>query len=107
MPSTVQPVVLSEAMAVRALGDAAFYAKLPEFSSLKRQRQAIDARNAAGGCGGCRKQTLHHTLFRTFVDMASSLDANARQRFRQYFGAGSMMVNTVDPRTNQVRVQLL
>lgn len=105
--TNVKPTVLSEGMACRAMADATFFTRLPEFSILRNQKQALDARNTATGCGGCRKRTLHTNLFREFVAIASALDANARERLRKYMGAAALMVNIVDPRTNQVQVRIL
>ena len=109
--SNQQPTLLSESMALRALADNMFYQKLPEFTGLRAQHQALEQSHkytASGkGCRNCGNRKMHNTLFRQFVNIATALNENAKGRLRAYMGGNTLMVNTVDPKTNRVNVRLI
>jgi hypothetical protein len=103
----LRPIVLSEQMACRAMGDVLFYGKLPEFSALRNRKHYVDMKHPNQGCSKCKHKRVHNNLFREFVNIAASLNPNACARLRKYFGVQSLMVNHVDPNTNAVKIQIL
>jgi len=106
---TNQPVLLSEALAGRAMADAAFYERLPEYMALRVKMQVMKADLTAPtrGCSGCRRRRVVGTLFSDFAAITLALSADGLARLKAYLGVPSILVNHMNPSTGAVVVRTI
>lgn len=98
-----QPMLISQGMVSRSLGDASFFQRVPEFTPLKAKVNAMHVTmTKPGGCGGCKTRRVQYNLYGDYVTLARALSPDGLARLKQYFGATRFMVNDVEPRTNRV-----
>ena len=100
------PIILSQSMVNRALGDPKFFGVVPEFNSLKN-RQKVRKPVKGKGCGGCKQKTVHQNMFKEFVAATLSLNPNAAGRLKKYLGVDQLMINTQDTKTYKVDVRIV
>ena len=95
-----RPKVLSMGMAQAAAYDPKFMEAMPEFRTLQPKLAAMKPKLATG-CGGCRKHRVAGNLYRDFMFVVMALDAEGKQRLRNYFGGTPLMMMRLNPKTKQ------
>ena len=109
-PAYVQPVLLSDSLATRALSDPSFFVQLPEYSSLRAKMQTMHAdlsSTHSGGCGSCRKRRVVRTLFSDFMTVTNSLSPDGFTRLKGYFGAPALILNHVNQANGQMQIKTI
>lgn len=91
--------ILSYSMVSGALIDPNFYTLMPEFLTLQPKLKSLHVDIKPGGCTGCQKKRIESNLFKDFMFVVQSLDANALQRLKSYYKLDKLMVNAVNPTT--------
>ena len=102
-----KPVILSQGMIGKAVGDAKFYAQCPEFSTLKGKLHIMRVDMTRGGCSGCKTKRVQRNVYTDFVQLTMSLSADGQTRLKKYLGVSRLMLNMRDPATKQVKVALV
>jgi len=102
-----RPVILSQSMVSRCLADSEFLAQVPEFSTLKAKLKVMRIERTRRGCSGCRKVRVQQNLFKDFQLITLSLGRAGLDRMKRYLGVESLMMNTLDTKTNKVRVRVV
>lgn len=103
-----QPILLGQSHVNQALKDPRFFELLPEFRSLQAKIQVMAAAPVARrGCGGCRQTRVAQNLFGDFCTVLQALSPDGLTRIKRYFGAGGIMLNTLNPLTHQVVIKVL
>ena len=102
------PTILNPAMTASALVDEKFYQQVPEFIPMKSKLTAMRVQTAPSrGCSGCAKTRIQRSMHNEFLTLIQALSPEAVQRLKAYFKITQLMLNTVNPITNQVGVKLL
>lgn len=95
LKSTPRPVILSQGHVSRALADAAFYQKLPEFRPLQSKLQAMHVDLASNrGCSSCKRRRASVNLFADFLAITRSLPQESVNALKAYLGVEILLINT-------------
>jgi len=100
-----RPVVLSESMVLGALADPKFISQAPEFSGFQGRAKSLPPKPS--GCRHCYQIRAVTSLLRDFIYAVMALGSEPRARMKKYFGVESLMLNTHNPKTNQVEVKII
>lgn len=96
----VRPVMFGGAHFSRAIGDASFFEKFPQFLPIKRKMEAMHVElSSKKGCTPCKKRRLQANLERDFAAVVASMDPASGKRFKEYFGVPRMVMHAVNPET--------
>jgi len=101
------PALLSRTMVLQALGDPSFFRALPEFAGLQPKLRTMGVDLQRRGCKGCRQRRVEQNVFRDFLHILQTLDAEALARLKQFFGVSALMITTRDAKTGAFAPQTL
>ena len=97
--------ILSQRHVDRALSDASFVARLPEFAALRTRYMAGEQeQRQRGGCSGCGKRRYAVSFFNEFTSTLRRLSEERKATVRQYFGVSKLTTNTYNPATGSVSI---
>jgi len=84
-------------MVSSSLTDPNFYTAVPEFLTLQPNLKALNVSIKPGGCTSCAKRRVETNMYKSYLTVVQSLDANAVQRLKSYFKVDQLLINAVDP----------
>ncbi|MFC1453608.1 hypothetical protein ACFLQL_00320 [Verrucomicrobiota bacterium] len=100
--------ILSYSMVSKALLDTNFYTLLPEFATLKNKLQLLKINIAKPtGCSGCQKRRVEANMFKDFLSVVQTLDADGIKKFKEYFKINKLMLNIINPQTKAVEFKVI
>lgn len=79
----------------KALSDAEFFRKMPEFAVL-RVKMDTAQKSSKRGCTPCRMRRIVSTMNSDFMRIIPTLSDDGKARFKKYFGADTISYNKVD-----------
>jgi len=107
-PEDVKPVLFGQSHVTKALADPRFFELLPEFRSMQVKLQTMKVNlQDSRGCSGCKQRRATSNLFNDFLSIMSALSPDGIVRLKQYIGAPSIMLNTIDRTNGQAALKII
>ena len=82
-----------------------FFERMPEFAMVRQKRELVDRQGT--GCRGCKKRTLQHDMFGTFMNILLSLSPPAMVRFKACSGVDSLQCQWLNRATGKYEIRVI